>query len=120
METIDRKRGVFLNIILIILALDAISGFIYYLLVVTGYTQSVLAIPFWVNQLSLAWSLVDIILIIGIWKWLKWALIAEGVLLVAGFVFGMYLKIPTDQIIITPIIFSILLLLIRNKWKYLI
>lgn len=118
MEPIIKKRGVFLSIILVILALDAIAGFIYYLLVVTGYTQSVLAIPFWVNQLSLVWALIDLILIIGIWKWLKWALVAEGALLVAGFIFGMYLKIPIDQIIITPVIFSILLLLIRNKWIY--
>lgn len=120
MEAIERKRGVFLSIILVVLTLDAIAGFIYYLLVVTGYTQSVLSVPFWVNQLSLAWTFTDILLIVGIWKWLKWALIAEGVLLAAGFIFGVYLKIPIDQLIITPVVFIVLLLLIRSKRKYLV
>lgn len=119
METIERKRGAFLIIILIILGLDALSGLIIYFLVILGHQKPILDIPFWMNYLFVVWAFIDIILLGAIWMWKKWAVIAEGLLLLIGFVIGLFLKIPVVGLIMTPILFGILLLALKPKWDYL-
>ncbi len=120
MEKSERKRGVLLSTILIILALDGFSGFVYYLLVVTGHQESVLPIPFWANHLFLGSSFLDLLLIIAIWMWKKWAVFAEGLLLVVGFIIGInFFEIPIYALMMTPILFGVLLLALKPKWMFL-
>ena len=119
MDQESRKRGIWLTIILIVMLLDALSGGIHYAMVILEIQEPVLSIPMWANKVFLVWAVLVCVFTICIWFWRKWAVYAEIISTIAGFIFGFILEIPIYAILIGPIILLILLLSLRPKWSLL-
>jgi len=113
-----KKFGVLLTAWLILMLITNAGGAIFYLLFGSLITIILPTIPFWAVYLFGILSLLNIVIVIFLFKWKKWAFFASCGMSVIAFLINILIGTGITSILglFGPVI---LWLLLRSKWNYL-
>lgn len=112
-QGIHKERGIWLSLILVVMALHGIFGTILYY---TIRTQEALDRP-WIISLMVVHSLANVIAVIGIWFWKKWALYIYAASTVLAIFVGL-ISIGGWSVFYMILPFAILGWMLRTKWDF--
>ena len=106
-----KERGFWLSLILIVMALHGIFGTVLYY---TIRTQEALDRP-WIISLMALHSLANVIAVVGIWFWKKWALYIYAASTVLALFVGL-ISLGAWSVFYMILPFAILGWVLRAKW----
>ena len=112
-QGIQKERGFWLSLVLVVMALHGIFGTALYY---ATRTQETLDRP-WIISLMVIHSFANVIAAVGIWRWKKWALYLYAASTVIAIIAGL-VSVGAWSIFYMFLPFAILGWLIKSKWSY--
>jgi hypothetical protein len=109
----QKRRGFWLSLLLVVMALHGVFGTILYY---TIRTQEALDRP-WIISLMVVHSLANVIAVLGIWFWKKWALYVYAASTILAIVVGL-ISVGVWSVFYMILPLAILGWVLRTKWKY--
>lgn len=109
----QKKRGFWLSLFLVVVALHGFLGTLFYYVI---RTQEALDNP-WIITLMVLHSLANLIAAIGIWFWKKWALYIYAASTILAIFVGL-VSIGAWSVFYMILPLAIIGWLLRTKWNY--